>query len=352
MDRRCWGFTAIHRRCQRRGAWLFFCHDHAHQPWTVWPLAALTVVASIVSIAPLLRRLYSPPCALTGTVKADVVTRLYGRHDILGPDDSNDIPFTFQEVFYEWELSIASDRTVADALVTVDDTVPDDQIVTEPEQYYISGPSPRWLSGFPEAGRLRPDSYSRTLRIERMRPDTAVHIRLRRPLTQPESSLGGPLVHVGIVAPGCRVSVRTQTGADAADDLLHRAGKLIRGVRSTNAPTIPVRVTSSDLATCEAEGIIEARCKDDTCDQFDVARLEGRIGGSLDYCALLRRYESCDRSAAELRAVLGCVDGPYCAPNEGAECEFGACGEAALEQVQVERLRSLVEHWGGQLDVR
>ena len=120
------------------------------------------------------------PCKINATVDTVVVTRLHSRGII--PTPAGRTIYTspmFQELFYDWVLTISPNRDAGAIFVVLKDRRKSNyRLRIEPTETAQSEPTPGWATGFNEP--REPDYYKRVIRWEHL--DKLATITIRRPI--------------------------------------------------------------------------------------------------------------------------------------------------------------------------
>ena len=109
------------------------------------------------------------PTVVSCTLESSIRSRLYSRKDINvipAPGTSVGVGFDFQELFYQWSLTLKASQAVEEVDLRIDWLQPMDRISLIPEDDVLSELQPMWFSGFPEPKR-KPDYYTRTVLFRR-----------------------------------------------------------------------------------------------------------------------------------------------------------------------------------------
>jgi hypothetical protein len=307
-------------------------------------VTAISLLANFVDLGSAFRS--PPPCVVRATTTSDIVSRLYARADFNAAASDMVMNFQFQELFYEWTMTLSSENLDRGLALTISHMRPDDRIAITPADHKSSDLVPMWLSGFPEPARS-PDYYRRTISFDRVAAgESGVVLSVRRPLSSGTPIVPGDLIRIDEVSAGaCKTILSPPDVIQDAPRLDARARLLPKAVRP-NGTELPAGRDPGDLRPKDTQATIEARCASDSCDTLMMRNLEARLGQPLHAYHDELNDTQCATFAAALEDILGCVDGPYCLVSieepPSARCEFGMCGEMLeLTSDQRARLRLL-----------
>jgi hypothetical protein len=266
MAHRCWSVRDTDVRCgSSRALWFF---------WRAHPVATITQVSYCFF------RLRAPACTIDANVESHLTARLYSRRNLTSiqqPNKQFNIPLQFEELFYDWSLSIAPDKLVTDAFVEIDHLKEDDVVTVVPEDAKVSQPMPKWLSGYTEPSRKKPDFYARQITMGPLAPDESAKISVRRGLTSPAIDDSDMIELEDIRSVPCFIKKHTLVPTEESDRLNHEATMLIRppGVAT-------LKHDVGDVAKDQWEASVDMTCKNRACTQMTVSRLIVRLGTPLN----------------------------------------------------------------------
>lgn len=222
------------------------------------------------------------PCKIIAEVNTTVVSRLYSRKDIdvLVPPSAS-LDFGFQELFYEWSLTLLPTRDVAEIALQIDRLEANDRVQVIPQHATLSELHPRWFSGFPEPQRDKPDYYSRTVRFENLPRGQRAVVRIRRQLHDTTLS-EAHLIHVGdLRSSGCSIQ-RPRYNSKADSERLSGQLKTLANWQYDGHAPLALRRDPGDVTPEEVQATGEARCKAQDCRELLIGQLEVHMGKSPD----------------------------------------------------------------------
>jgi hypothetical protein len=343
---KCWGLTLAPGRCRNPrppGLWPF-CHQHR---WRT-PLSVLSFVAAVAASNPVWHFLEPLlfPCVLSATVTTDIVSRLHGRAPL---EAQGEMPFQTQELFYEWRVALKTSRPTDNVGVTIERLSAGDRLAVQPAGSQVSALVPRWMSGFDEPTRT-PDSYSRSVRFDHIDRKEAAQVVVRRLLGS--GTLASDLIRLGDVVASCTVQKQEAGPDDDAKRLRARAEGLPAAIHVSGVEgRLPLGGDLGDPATDEQQVSVEARCMTDACEQYEVNKLEARVGTSPAEEAMRHLYSQCQDMADAMRDVVGCVEGPTCSTSPDQPCQFSMCPGVVLDQERSAILLAVLRERGVQLNM-
>lgn len=213
------------------------------------------------------------PCRIETGIYTDIVARFYARTNInnLKTVKNLEIPFTSQELFYEWKLTVLPNRDDIGPIVRLDHIQENDRISTVPADAIVSEILPQWASGFPETSRRKPDYYSYVIRFEMLAKDQEAVIKIRRPLKTLLISEEN-LIRVGEVRAGsCRITPFHYSSLKDVERLMYQAKALAE---------LPIRPDPGDVTSEEVQATIEIICAMEDCTKRTIRQLEADMGKS------------------------------------------------------------------------
>ena len=206
------------------------------------------------------------------TASSDVVARLYATGWVqLG---TTEVPVSFQELFYEWRLTIKSKEEHAVTL-EINNLALNDRMEVLPADSLVSELKPRWMSGFNEPKRS-PDYYSRTVQLS---PATGSAITIRRFLPAPSLSNTSLIRLIGIRSDSCPIDLAKFKEAEELARVNKRAATLASW-KYSGADKQPPRLATDpgDVSAGNFVATVEARCDGDDCKKLNIRQLEVRKG--------------------------------------------------------------------------
>lgn len=122
-------------------------------------------------------------CQITATANSQFVSRIHARGMLPPPGQETHVEPAFQELFYEWNISVTANHQAQNVIVVIHEDGPTEAalIRTIPENASVSDLKPAWMSGFNERNRP-PDYYLRKIQFPRLSPNTKATITFRWPL--------------------------------------------------------------------------------------------------------------------------------------------------------------------------
>lgn len=312
----------------------------------------LAVIVSVISpsISSKLSNLFAEPCLIETEVKSDIVSRIFFRdtfekgEQILEPE--------FQELFYEWNLSISSDNPVNDVFLKLDHVGVDDRLSVTPTHGKVSHLLPLWLSGFPEPHRNKPDYFFRTIEFDQLDPmKPKATIKIRRPLSKPLLISPQDIIRIGeATATNCTVSIDNIDFNGEAGRLEKLANTLAGNIYRMNSSGrgVSIRSDPGDLIESEVQATVEMRCKNLSCEEMTANQLEARLGKSPHQHVVDQSKDKFRGLAKDLEEIFGCIEGPYAEENPTIEGEIlNTCnGPFELNPEQIKKLDSVMKKHG------
>src|SRR5207244_1845071 len=129
-------------------------------------IAVVLVVAGAFTVFEWPDRAPWARCIVKVSVSSNVVARVYSRATIDPTRTGQPFKATSQEVFYESDFSLTASDRAENVSIEINHLQPDDRIALSPANVgTVSTASERWLSGFAEPRRSKPDFFSRTISI-------------------------------------------------------------------------------------------------------------------------------------------------------------------------------------------
>lgn len=215
-------------------------------------------------------------------IQSRIISRLYARRNIqAAPNASMTIDFSFQELFYEWKLTLSADKTIKRVSGRIDHLTESDRVRVVPEDVKLSPLLPKWYSGFAEPARKKPDYFAQTFEVE-IAPKLPVTITIRRPLLRPLVSEGDIIRISDIRSLECRVEPVTADVKIEASRLSRQAVVLAQWVYSLaqKGMGVPIRTDPGDVAPEEIQATVEAWCQTDSCEGLTMSQMEVHMGRS------------------------------------------------------------------------
>jgi hypothetical protein len=120
----------------------------------------------------------------------------------------------------------------------------------------------------------------------------------------------------------------------------------------TGAP-VPIQSDPGDLAEYEVQTTIDMRCKNESCREMVMGRLEGRTGKSPGQYAKDRRTQRLTQLKEELGEILPCIKGPSDDTHPTRESQIiEMCGEPVpLSPEEAQRVLSVMKKHGFKVEV-
>ena len=294
-----------------------------------------------------------PKCVVRAYITTDVVSRVFYRDSerpgtqVLNP--------TSQELFYEWNAVLSTGDEAKNIFFELHNLAADDRISIDPLSATVSELQERWISGYKEPHRSRPDFFARTVKIEQLsrRPSTQ-KISIRRFLAKPLIGSNDLITIKNLGASNCRTEITPDAYAENAARLQSRARTLTKNVNSSN-PTqtpVPIRRDPGDLRDRDVQATLEFRCKNEVCTQMNVSNLQARTAKS--------PYDKSSEVATDKLLALKkdlekiiCIEGPFDDPDPSLDGQFiKMCGEPRpLSQDDMQRLNEIIKRHGFQSKV-
>jgi TIR domain len=226
--------------------------------WYFWPRAKLC---------------FSP------SISSQIVSRIHGRDsdDKLLQQRQLNLEPQFQELFYEWTLTIKARENISNILLEIAHAADNDLISTIPDDSNISLLKPRWMSGFQEPTRVLPDFFVRTISIDHLGEDQAGSVVLRRPMVRLSISPNEIIKLASLQATNCFVQVPDDDATKASERLTKQAIAFSKERFGASAPLtgLPIGRDLGDLQPGQIEGSMEA-IWDDDLKGFTIRHMESR----------------------------------------------------------------------------
>jgi len=323
-----------------------------------WPTALVVgallfaIIEKVVGVAELYDRTAAVirPCSMRAELVTDVISRPYARHHLDPAAREQYLNPTFQELFYEWHLTLTPNQPVGGLVLTIDHVTEADRFRVTPEQRPLSELKPRWLSGFTEPERT-PDYHARTVGFDHVGPGAVATVTIRRRLLAPIISAPSLPRIAELTAAGCRTNTTTEAAdpdAEARRLTTLAMAFVEKGIRSPAVQgPLPLRTDPGDLSPDEAQGTIELRCKDVECNTMTMNQLEVHLGESPDEHARDLNIGRTSDAARVLEHIFGCVRGPDCTLSDDSPprelFEFGMCDGTIANVEQLARLQEALQ---------
>lgn len=220
---------------------------------------------------------------LVPSIQSRIVSRLYARENILDdPNASRTHYFLFQELFYEWELTLSADKSIERVSGQIDHLKEGDRFRVVPEDTKLSPLLPKWFSGFIEPARKKPDYFARTFEVK-IAPKMAVTITIRRPLMRPLISEGEIINISDIRSLECCIELPRNIDVKAEVRRLSlQATTLAQWLYSPrqNGIGLPIHADPGDVTPDEIQITVEAWCQTDFCNDLTMSKMEVHMGRS------------------------------------------------------------------------
>lgn len=220
-------------------------------------------------------------CHLQFHIAAGGVARLYGRHEIPTTTVAN-LSIDFQELFYEWNASLIAAEPINHLTVKINHLTEADIVTVIPaSQTLISEATPEWFSGFREPARTKPDYYSRVITIDALAKGDKAAILLRRALDRAEVAPEQVVRIDDARTNKCSLppnKFEEKMAAKKVNGQLQGLANFRWGQVGGPPRALPLRHDPGDVEKNEVQATVEARCKNPTCTQLNVGRLEVHAG--------------------------------------------------------------------------
>ena len=227
-------------------------------------------------------------CSVSVSTTGQITSRLYGFGQL--PTKESALQFQWQELFYDWTLSVDSLTEIQqDILIIVHDVHPlTDRVRVLPEtvRSRVESQEEHWMSGFVEP--RNPDSYTRTIRLSGLPKQTTAQITFRRPFvfisgenhTSQADFIGRTVT--GSVAT-CRLVVREFNDFQRSAAMVLQFSKLAAWKYQGPDNPSPKIIMNPDehrqaLPPGATMASIEVHCKNDDCTVVEVVRMEAMVG--------------------------------------------------------------------------
>jgi hypothetical protein len=193
--------------------------------------------------------------------------------------------FQFQELFYEWQLKLRPTKPTPNEFVEISHLSLEDSVKVQPEDASVSELKPKWMSGFPELSRKRPDFFARTISFGALDENQDGSIVIRRNLLVPEVAPIQVITVEDLHVPGC-TPVKPVVDAMANSAYLTKQASALskeRFGKSAPASGLPIGRDLGDAPPGNMEASVEAWCANSDCTTFTMGRLEARLVPSEDH---------------------------------------------------------------------
>jgi hypothetical protein len=154
--------------------------------------------------------------------------------------------FAYQELFYQWVLTLAPKTDVPAGSITVSYLTLDDLVTVVPLDAVVGAPQKGWILGFEEKKR-RPSYYSRVFTFTNISNSRPLSIRIRRPITEFVKK-GYRLSEPNIIrvsdmsSSSCVLNAPQSNLTNEAEKLNRQAAALVHWkLRGPNSPPLPLR---------------------------------------------------------------------------------------------------------------
>lgn len=264
--------------------------------WILGLLSATCFIAALVllvSFAPF--KLHSPivvhfqsplefplpkRCQLTASAESHLVARLYVRnseHLLVEPGMKTLMRPQFEDLFYEWKVSIKPDETTPNVFLAVDHLKQNDVVSVTPEDGRISAATPKWFSGFTEPASRKPDYYARTINFDRLSKDQPAMVSIRRELKFPAIDEVDIIRLADVRSVPCLIHIIQQDATINSNSLNHQATML---TRPPGVSTLKVDV--GDVPLDQFEMTAEMICANDACTAMTFKNMVVHLGTPLN----------------------------------------------------------------------
>lgn len=208
---------------------------------------------------------------VTAGINSRMVACLYARAVDPGPGQTINIPFSFQEIFYEWSTSVSADR-LSKASLKVDALREDDIYRVEPEGAVVKR-VPESALGFKNL-TAKPDYYALMINTDDLNDSQPLTVTVRRSTTIPLTE--SELIRLAYVRSSTSKVINPKFDAAADVERLKRQGKII--AKWKHAPrTEPLPIHSpGEVPSGWIQSSIEMWCKDESCQEMVIGNLVAR----------------------------------------------------------------------------
>jgi hypothetical protein len=249
----------------------------------VWTLVQKSKIseqeAPVKEQAPTRSEIVKPEVLVKGSINTSVVSRLHSTAKLR--DEPFDMSFEFQELFYEWNLTLALPARVDRIILTLSHLAKSDRVSIVPEDAARSELKAKWISGFDEPTRT-PDFYACTLTLLDLPSELPVVIAIRRPLEVPVLAESGIITVAEIRSPSARIELPPYDPKQEQVRLSKHATALANwqwGRKGESTPRrLPLGRDPGDVRKGHTQVTLEGRCEDDECKKIIMKHMTGRIG--------------------------------------------------------------------------
>lgn len=212
------------------------------------------------------------------SVSARVISRIYTEGKLGNTTSTHEA--VYQEVFADWNISYVADRDIPKLAVTITRLGQQDRVTAVPPTATVSGPLPRWMSGFVEPTK-QPDWLSATITFTDLAKGETALIAVRRPLGAVIEISPTHFVRIeDIRSPLGAIHRPTIDATVEAERLTDKAKKIAGfqfGQRSGPPKALPLLVSAPKSTKAgEFQATTELHCETDDCEKFVMRNLEVR----------------------------------------------------------------------------
>lgn len=204
-------------------------------------------------------------------IKSEIVARLWSPIvKAPSPGHQIDVGFAYQELFYQWVLTLDPEIVIPNASITVAYLALDDAVSILPPDAVIGEPKEGWVLGFEEKTR-KPDFYLRVFEFTNISKHRPLKISVRRSITeliQKGFQLAEPnIIRISDMScPDPTLSAPQYDPTKEAQRLNRQVVALrhLRGSQDANGSPLPFRSDSGILpGPGETQASVELHCQNE-----------------------------------------------------------------------------------------
>jgi hypothetical protein len=225
----------------------------------------------------------APACHISTAMESFGVARVYSEapaKDLYssGPPETHNMRILSQELFYQWSISLKSDRIISNVTVEVENIKQDDRIRVVPEESAVSQWTPKWFSGFPEPERKRPDYYVRVITLSDVSPNQEASITIRRQMSGhapfPDEVVQVERIH----SAGCEVDAPKISDGQLEAVKIAKQRNVLAAQPYNGGRPAPLARDPGDARPGKLQAMVEVRCVDDPCSGLKLQRMSAWSG--------------------------------------------------------------------------
>jgi hypothetical protein len=205
-------------------------------------------------------------------IHSRIVGRLYARTAAPPPGETVNVNFSFQEIFYEWSVSLIADRQSV-ASLKVDNLQQGDVFRVEPEGA-TTEKVPETALGFRSAKTDRPDYYALIVKVDDLTETQPLVVTVRRSITAP--LVESDLIKIAYVRSATSNIEHSPYDVAVEVERLKRQAQTIaewkHPPRTTPLPIHP----PGNVSLGDMQSAVEVWCEGDDCKKMTMGNLVAR----------------------------------------------------------------------------